>query len=78
MKLAKQSISVHPTVAAFLKSLKTLSCSAAPSFSTVFEDVDCEVDLHRLLEKQIEEISNLADASKKEISEDIIFGIKGW
>ncbi|KAJ9694682.1 hypothetical protein PVL29_010248 [Vitis rotundifolia] len=76
MKLATQSITVHPTVAAFLKPIKTLNCSAAPSFSTVFEDVDCEVDLHKLLEKQIEEISNLADASKKEISEDILFGIK--
>ncbi|RVW87371.1 hypothetical protein CK203_033626 [Vitis vinifera] len=77
MKLATQSITVHPMVAAFLKPIKTLNCSAAPSFSTVFEDVDCEVDLHKLLEKQIEEISNLADASKKEISEDILFGIKG-
>ncbi|RVW33786.1 hypothetical protein CK203_074812 [Vitis vinifera] len=76
MKLATQSITVHPMVAAFLKPIKTLNCSAAPSFSTVFEDVDCEVDLHKLLEKQIEEISNLADASKKEISEDILFGIK--
>ncbi|XP_034695031.1 uncharacterized protein LOC117921285 isoform X1 [Vitis riparia] len=75
-KLATQSITVHPTVAAFLKPIKPLNCSAAPSFSTVFEDVDCEVDLHKLLEKQIEEISNLADASKKEISEDILFGIK--
>lgn len=77
MRLAKESISVHPTVAAFLKPSKTLSRSDAPSFSTVFEEVDCEADLHQLLEKQIEEISNLADASKREISEDVLFGIKG-
>lgn len=77
LKLATQSINVHPTVAAFLKSIKTLRFSATPSFSNVLEDVDCEVDLHSLLEKQIEEISNLADASKKETLEVTSVGIKG-
>ncbi|KAL6336744.1 hypothetical protein AAG906_036058 [Vitis piasezkii] len=45
MKLATQSITVHPTVAAFLKPIKTLNCSAALLFQLFLkmwiEQMDC-------------------------------------
>ncbi|XP_028082024.1 uncharacterized protein LOC114283407 isoform X2 [Camellia sinensis] len=75
-KLATTGINVNPTICAFLNTLKNLSCSSTPPLPTIVEDIDCEMDLHKLLEKQIEEISNSADVSKKRISDNILFGVE--
>ncbi|XP_052176824.1 uncharacterized protein LOC127791093 isoform X2 [Diospyros lotus] len=75
MKLATRSIYVHPTISAFFSSLKSLSFSS-PSPPSVVEDMDNEMDLHELLEKQIEEISNSADITKKRIPGNTLVGIE--
>ncbi|XP_059463461.1 uncharacterized protein LOC132192206 isoform X3 [Corylus avellana] len=75
MKLATKSINVHPAVAVFLKSVKQMRSSCASPSPTVLEETDGEMDLNYLLEKQIEEISSSANASKEGISEDILLGV---
>uniref|UniRef100_A0A5B7B8A9 SAWADEE domain-containing protein n=1 Tax=Davidia involucrata TaxID=16924 RepID=A0A5B7B8A9_DAVIN len=75
-KLATKGINVHPMISAFLNTVETLNCSSTSPLATIVEDVDYEMDLHDLLEKQIEEIRNAADASKKKISEDILLGVE--
>ncbi|KAA8516446.1 hypothetical protein F0562_016739 [Nyssa sinensis] len=75
-KLATKGINAHPKIAAFLNIVKPLNCSSTSPLASIVEDVDYETDLHELLEKQIEEISNAADASKKKISEDILLGVE--
>lgn len=77
MKLATKSINVHPAVAVFLKSVKQMRSSSAYPSPTVLEETDGEMDLNYLLEKQIEEISSSANASKEGISEDILLGVNG-
>lgn len=59
-KLSPKAINIHPTIAAFLTSVKSLSFSGASPFPTLLEDLDCELDLNKLVEQQIEEIGNLA------------------
>ncbi|XP_059667810.1 uncharacterized protein LOC132313150 [Cornus florida] len=76
MKLAAKSVNIHPTVSAFLNSVKTSSCSGTFSATTILEDSDCEMDLHEFLEKQIKEISSSAYASNTEISKDILLGVE--
>ncbi|XP_057970227.1 uncharacterized protein LOC131159375 isoform X1 [Malania oleifera] len=76
LKLASKSVNNHPTVAAFLNSLERSSCYDASLFPTVPEDIDYETNLHKLLEKQIKEISNLSEASNKKVSEDILLEFK--
>lgn len=77
MKLATKSINDHPAVAVFLKSVKQMRSSCASLFPTVLEETDGEMDINKLLEKQIEDISNSAAESKEEISKDILLEIKG-
>ena len=77
MKLATNCINVHPVVAVFLKSVKQIHSSCASLFPTVLEETDGELDINKLLEKQIEDISNSANASKEGMSEDILLGVKG-
>lgn len=75
MKLASKSINIHPTVAALLKSVKQMGLFTASPFPIMREDVD--VDLNKLLEKQIEEINFSAKGFGKEITVDILEGLKG-
>ncbi|KAB1224071.1 hypothetical protein CJ030_MR2G021703 [Morella rubra] len=76
MKLAPESIIVHPAVAMFLKSVKQIHlCSACPC-PTILEESDGELDLNKLLEKQVEEISSSANAFKDGILEDILLEVK--
>ena len=77
MKLATKSINVHPAVAVFLTSVKQMRSSCASPSPAVLEETDGEMDLNYLLEKQIEDISSSANASKEGISEDILLGVNG-
>ncbi|KAM3688899.1 hypothetical protein ACJW31_09G005800 [Castanea mollissima] len=76
MKLATKSINDHPAVAVFLKSVKQMRSSCASLFPTVLEETEGEMDINKLLEKQIEDISNSATESKEEMSKDILLEIK--
>lgn len=76
MKLASKSINVHPTVAALLKSVEQMGIFTASPFPIMHEDVDVELDLNKLLEKQIEEINFSANGFGKEITVDILEGFK--
>ncbi|KAL6987569.1 hypothetical protein U1Q18_013314 [Sarracenia purpurea var. burkii] len=76
MKLATKSIDVHPTISAFLNMLKSLHCFGTSPLPTIIDDMDSEIDLHELLEKQIEAISSSADVSKKRISDNTLLGIE--
>lgn len=77
MKLATKSINDHPAVAVFLKSVKQMRSSCTSLFPPVLEETDGEMDINKLLEKQIEDISNSATESKEEMSKDILLEIKG-
>ncbi|XP_068318118.1 uncharacterized protein [Pyrus communis] len=76
MKLASKSIIVHPTVAAFLKSVKQMGPNSASPFPVVHEEFGFELDLNKLLEKQIEEINISTNGFRKEITENILEGVK--
>lgn len=77
MKLASKSIIVHPTVAAFLKSVKQMGPNSASPFPVMHEEFGFELDLNKLLEKQIEEINISTNGFRKEITENILEGVKG-
>ncbi|EOY07559.1 Uncharacterized protein TCM_021962 isoform 4 [Theobroma cacao] len=77
MKLATKSISAHPIINKLLKPEKHRGLSYSSPLLTILEGTDSEIDLNKLLQKQIEQISNLADASKKDIPEDIPWRNKG-
>ncbi|CAN6581204.1 unnamed protein product [Malus baccata var. baccata] len=76
MKLASKSIIVHPTVAAFLKSVKQMGPNSASPFPVMHEEFGFELDLNKLLEKQIEEINISTNGFTKEITENILEGVK--
>ncbi|KAL2554511.1 uncharacterized protein Fot_08130 [Forsythia ovata] len=76
MKLATESINLHPTISAFFCTPESSSGLSASPFPTIADSMDWEMDIHALLEKQIEEISNSADVSVKKKSDDILFGIQ--
>ncbi|KAJ8754055.1 hypothetical protein K2173_001953 [Erythroxylum novogranatense] len=65
MKLATGNINVHPIVALLLGSTKATGFSSASPLLTVSEDVNYEIDLTKLLEKQAKEISSPDDPYKK-------------
>lgn len=76
-KLAKESIKTDPTIAAFLDSLQSLDQSSPPPcLSSLPQDMDCEMDLHNLVGKQIEDIGCLIDPITNENSEDTFLQIK--
>lgn len=77
MKLAVESINLHPTISAFFSTQESSSGLFASPLQTIADSMDWDMDIHALLEKQIEEISNSADVSGKKKSEDILFGIEG-
>ncbi|EHA8591405.1 hypothetical protein COCNU_scaffold051046G000020 [Cocos nucifera] len=74
MKLSDKDIDSHPVFAAFLTSLTRRYGGQVPSFLDLLEETTCETDLHGLLEKQIEEISKLADGS--EGLKDVLLEVK--
>ncbi|GAB4833779.1 hypothetical protein Ancab_032028 [Ancistrocladus abbreviatus] len=75
MKLAIESINIHPVVAVFLNSGENPSCPGI-SFPIILDESDSEYELHGVLEKQIEEIGNSTDVPKQEILEEILMQAK--
>ncbi|XP_072997526.1 uncharacterized protein [Typha latifolia] len=73
MKLSDKGIDSHPVVAAFLTALNLDVDVKFPSSCSLLEETNCEFELHGVLEKQVEEISKLADGL--ECSEDTILGL---
>ncbi|XWS55681.1 hypothetical protein CRYUN_Cryun09bG0021800 [Craigia yunnanensis] len=73
MKLATKSISAYPIVHILLKPEKDTGLSYSSPLLTILEGTDAEMDLNKLLEKQIEQISNLADASEKDFPDYILW-----
>ncbi|PQQ06835.1 uncharacterized protein Pyn_32962 [Prunus yedoensis var. nudiflora] len=78
MKLTGKNINVHPTVSAFLKSVKQIGLDSASSVPVMLEveDFAVELDLNKFLEKQIEDINVSANEFRKEITIDILEGVK--
>ncbi|XP_008784516.1 uncharacterized protein LOC103703443 isoform X2 [Phoenix dactylifera] len=74
MKLSDKDIDSHPVFAAFLTALTCRNGVEVPSFLDLLEETTCETDLHGLLEKQIEEITKLADGSDG--SKDVLLEVK--
>ncbi|KAG8649298.1 hypothetical protein MANES_08G133801v8 [Manihot esculenta] len=66
MKLSTKSITVYPTVAVLLKSEKHVKSSGPPPY--LIEDRNYDMDLSKMVEKQIKNISNSADLSESEIT----------
>lgn len=69
-KLSRESIKIHPVVAAFLNSMKKTSLSDGAF--TILDEPYGEYDVNGAIEKQIEEIGNLATGASRELLEDII------
>ncbi|KAF5192471.1 hypothetical protein FRX31_017943, partial [Thalictrum thalictroides] len=67
MKLATESVDIHPTINEFLNSVETIIYSGASSFVSLFDETVFDSDI---LEKQIEEISRVADVSREGCQED--------
>ncbi|CAI9297678.1 unnamed protein product [Lactuca saligna] len=71
MRLANKSINNHPTISAFIDAVQ-LSNSSDSDMSPQMDIVgDFDLDLHNLLEKQIEGIRNSVHGSKKRIRDEI-------
>ncbi|XWS67040.1 hypothetical protein CRYUN_Cryun05aG0252300 [Craigia yunnanensis] len=73
MKLATKSISAHPIVHILLKPEKDTGLLYSSPFLTILEGTDAEMDFNKLLQKQIEQISNLSDASEKDFPDNILW-----
>ncbi|TYG54414.1 hypothetical protein ES288_D09G187700v1 [Gossypium darwinii] len=73
MKLATKSISDHPIIHTLLKPEKDTDLSYSCPFLTILDDSDAEMDLNKLLQKQIEQISNLADAPEKDFLDGFLW-----
>lgn len=65
--MSTESIHLHPTIFAFFNTLLTSSCFDVSPLRAVAEGMDCEMDIDEL-EKQIEQISNSADACRMKIT----------
>ncbi|KAL3628618.1 hypothetical protein CASFOL_027664 [Castilleja foliolosa] len=75
MKLSTKSINIHPTISTFLSMLESPNCVDTSLSSKIVDNLNWEVDINVLLEKQIEEISNSTDVSLK-ISKNLAFGLE--
>ncbi|KAI7754318.1 hypothetical protein M8C21_009060 [Ambrosia artemisiifolia] len=72
MRLANKSITDHPTISAFIDAVE-LNNSSFPCLSPPLNVVnDFDMDLHVMLEKQIEGIKNSVHDSKKRIRDEIL------
>ncbi|KAI8556593.1 hypothetical protein RHMOL_Rhmol05G0266300 [Rhododendron molle] len=77
MKLAAKSINEHPTVLAFLSMLgKGMGHSNPSPLPPLIADLDFDIYLHELLEKQREIISSLTDMPKKRVAGKLMFCVE--
>ncbi|KAM0953564.1 putative SAWADEE domain-containing protein [Dioscorea sansibarensis] len=76
MKLSEKDIASHPVVIEFSNSSGPTIDFKVPSLLSCQQETKYDVGICGLLEKQIEEISRLADESIQS-SEDTILGVKG-
>ncbi|KAL8152681.1 hypothetical protein V2J09_010441 [Rumex salicifolius] len=67
-KLSKESVKIHPVVAAFLNSMKNTSLSDGAY--AIPDEIYGEYDVNGAIEKHIEEIGNLADVVTRELLEE--------
>ncbi|XP_068668920.1 uncharacterized protein [Aristolochia californica] len=74
-KLSRDNIENHPIVAEFLKSMIPLIGSDLP-LDVTSHGGSSETNFHELLQKQIEDITKLAEMSNSTQSEDLLFEIK--
>ncbi|KAE8654320.1 Detected protein of unknown function [Hibiscus syriacus] len=73
MKLATKSISDYPVVHILLKPEKDADLSYSSPLLTTPDENDANIELNKLLQKQIEQISNLADAPEKDFPDDFLW-----
>ncbi|XP_039128755.1 uncharacterized protein LOC120264926 isoform X2 [Dioscorea cayenensis subsp. rotundata] len=76
MKLSEKDIASHPVVIEFSNFSGPTNDFKVPSLLSCQQETNYDVGICGLLEKQIEEITRLADESKQS-SEGMIFGVKG-
>ncbi|KAK9055505.1 hypothetical protein SSX86_026588 [Deinandra increscens subsp. villosa] len=72
MRLANKSIDNHPTILAFLDAVELNNSSFFCSSPPLNIASDFDMDLHVMLEKQIEGIKNSVHGSKKRIRDEIL------
>ncbi|KAK9010196.1 hypothetical protein V6N11_036709 [Hibiscus sabdariffa] len=70
MKLSTKSISDHPIVHIILKPEKDTDLSYSSPSLTILDNDDAGIDFNKVLQKQIEQICNLADAPEKDFPDD--------
>ncbi|GFQ07043.1 protein sawadee homeodomain homolog 2 [Phtheirospermum japonicum] len=76
MKLSTKSIDIHPAISTFFGMLESPNGVDTSLCSKLVDNLNWEVDINVLLEKQIEEISNSTDVSLKKISKNFAFGLE--
>ncbi|KAK9169919.1 hypothetical protein Syun_002059 [Stephania yunnanensis] len=76
LKLVVKSIDSHPTVHKFFTTVESLGSLGESPFPSFLEDTFCVSDLSSMVEKQVEEIHKLADASRSGSSEEILLVLK--
>lgn len=74
MKLATQSISLHPIISTIFTMLESSNGLGRSPYSIIVDTMSLE---SALLDKQIMKISNSTDVSPKKISKDFSFGLQG-
>lgn len=77
MKLATQSISLHPIISTIFTMLESSNGLGRSPYSIIVDTMSLEMDVSALLDKQIMKISNSTDVSPKKISKDFSFGLQG-
>ncbi|KAK6140284.1 hypothetical protein DH2020_025980 [Rehmannia glutinosa] len=75
MKLSTKSIDLHPIISTFFSMLESSNVADTSLCSRIVDSMNWEMDINVLLEKQIEEISNSTDVSRK-ISKNFVFGLE--
>ncbi|KAK9157196.1 hypothetical protein Scep_003770 [Stephania cephalantha] len=76
LKLVVKSIDSYPTVHKFFTTVESLGSLGESPFPSFLEDTFCVSDLSSMVEKQVEEIHKLADASRSGSSEEILLVLK--
>lgn len=74
-RLAKESVQTHPTISSFLETVKSAAgLPLSPELlGSLPEDSDIEIYIHAQLEKQIEEITKLAETTENDAIQEIPF-----
>ncbi|XP_039068060.1 uncharacterized protein LOC120214162 [Hibiscus syriacus] len=73
MKLSTKSIGDYPIVHILLKPEKNPDLSYSSPLLTIPDEIDADIELNKLLQKQIEQITNLADAPEKDFQDDFLW-----